>query len=136
MAETVVSPDFVPTGFFVMRTPLLPFEAFIEWTDASTAVASPDYIAQTSDACIARRSCPSLRSVFANPAVREALFIASPEFEERIQSESDVIECDGRPKIERALMRYFSRMASRPTPFGLFAGCSVGTVNRTTHLAV
>jgi hypothetical protein len=36
--------------------------------------------------------------------------------------------------MERALVRYFLRMAGRATPFGLFAGSSVGTVGDTTCL--
>ena len=39
-------------------------------------------------------------------------------------------------KVEQALARYVARMAGRATPFGLFAGCSVGTVGRATRLTV
>ena len=39
-------------------------------------------------------------------------------------------------RIERAIVRYFSRMACRPTPFGLFAGGSVGTIGDRTRLLI
>ncbi len=35
-----------------------------------------------------------------------------------------------------ALVRYFLRMAGRATPFGLFAGCTVGTIDGETRLAI
>src|SRR5690606_4855931 len=37
-------------------------------------------------------------------------------------------------KIEAALVRYLARMSGRPTPFGLFAGVSVGAVGASTKL--
>jgi hypothetical protein len=36
--------------------------------------------------------------------------------------------------MERALVRYLARMTGRATPFGLFAGCSVGTTAGETRL--
>jgi thiopeptide-type bacteriocin biosynthesis protein len=39
-------------------------------------------------------------------------------------------------KIERALVRYFARMAGRATPFGLFAGCSVGLIGAESRLVL
>ncbi|MCA9113328.1 MAG: lantibiotic dehydratase, partial [Planctomycetaceae bacterium] len=39
-------------------------------------------------------------------------------------------------KVERAIVRYFVRMAGRATPFGLFAGCAVGRIDTATHLTV
>ena len=37
-------------------------------------------------------------------------------------------------KLERSLVKYFARMAGRATPFGLCAGCSVGTLGEETRL--
>ena len=38
--------------------------------------------------------------------------------------------------MERALARYFARSAGRPTPFGLFAGCSFGRIGAKTALTI
>jgi hypothetical protein len=58
------------------------------------------------------------------PVFREALFLASPEFAEskRFAREEKKVE-----KRDISLYKYFSRACTRCTPFGLFAGCSVGT---------
>ncbi len=62
---------------------------------------------------------------------REALFLASPEF-----SESDRFTKEGKKAEKRdiSLYKYFSRACTRCTPFGLFAGCSVGTVGEETRI--
>jgi class I lanthipeptide synthase len=106
----------VPSGFFVLRTPLLPFDE--------------------------RRPCDEaearerLRSVLSRPEVREALFVASPDLEERLEDwEREPESARGR-KVEPALVRYVARMAGRATPFGLFAGHSVGLVGERTQLEV
>lgn len=53
----------------------------------------------------------------------EALFIASPDlYKEKIKK-------DVSDKINRSLYKYYSRAASRSTPFGLFATCSIGSTN-------
>ena len=39
-------------------------------------------------------------------------------------------------KIETGLVSYFARMTGRPTPFGLCAGCSVGTIGAETRLEI
>jgi hypothetical protein len=70
------------------------------------------------------------------PEVREALFVASPDLDARL--DVWLREPDGDPgqKMERALVRYLARMAGRATPFGLCAGCSVGTLGGETRLAL
>ena len=39
-------------------------------------------------------------------------------------------------KLRRPLLAYLSRMAARPTPFGLFAACPTGRVAERTDLVV
>src|SRR5262249_1813425 len=68
------------------------------------------------------------------PELREALFLASPSLDERVEVWLREPGAEAGQKVERALVRYFQRMASRATPFGLFAGCSVGTIGRRTEL--
>ncbi len=96
----------VPAGFFVLRTPLLPVRALREATEGAS----------------------SLRAILDEPAVREAIAIASPTLAARI----DAGDVDAMP----ALLRYVQRMAARATPFGLFAGISTGSVSGETSLVI
>jgi lantibiotic biosynthesis protein len=138
MSEPTIQNDFAPSGFFALRTPLLPFDELLAWGDGLEAASAGDDPARLEAACAADRTClrERLRAVFMRPEAREALFVASPELEERL--DVWLREPDGEPgqKIERALVRYFARMAGRATPFGLFAGCSVGTVGAETRLVL
>ena len=77
-----------------------------------------------------------LRAVVTTPEFREALFIASPGLDDRIEVWLREPDTESGQKIERSLVRYFQRMTSRATPFGLFAGCSVGTIGSRTELQI
>jgi len=52
--------------------------------------------------------------------VREMLQIATPDLSKGIRK--------GEDKAQYSAYRYYQRACTRPTPFGLFAGCSVGTI--------
>jgi len=106
--------EFAPSGFFVLRTPLLPFEELAGWTERGDRTE------------LERR----LRQAYERPELREALYLASPQL-------SDTLEAPGSERARKslpALVSYFERMTSRPTPFGLFAGCSLGEIGERTRL--
>jgi thiopeptide-type bacteriocin biosynthesis protein len=97
-----------PSGFFVMRAPLLPMEEL----DRLRADAQYWQV-------LAER-----------PEVREALHLASPGLLQRL--------AEGKPddKVAASVTAYLVRMCTRATPFGLFAGCSLGSIGDTTALTV
>jgi thiopeptide-type bacteriocin biosynthesis protein len=138
MNERTRQTDFAPSGFFALRTPLLPFDDLLAWgadLEAPVAGDDPDRLEEALAADRARLR-GRLRAVVARPEVREALFVASPDLEERLDVWLREPDSEAGQKMERALVRYFSRMAGRATPFGLFAGCSVGTLGPTTRLTL
>lgn len=63
----------------------------------------------------------------ADPAFREALYLASPSLltEAERWQRGEMQDSKKEARLLAALGRYHSRMRSRCTPFGLFAGCSV-----------
>ena len=103
---------FAPSGFFVLRTPLLPFAELATWNDG---VAAEDR------AELRRR----LAAMIERPEVREAIFVASPSLEDSLPIWTREPESERGQKVERALVRYLARMAGRATPF---AGGSVAPI--------
>jgi thiopeptide-type bacteriocin biosynthesis protein len=137
----VTEPDEVgrrctPSGFFVLRTPLLPFEEMAAWSEGLEAVGSLGN-AQDLEAALDRdraRLRVRLLTAVTRPEVREAIFVASPSVEEALQVwQKDPDSKQGR-KLEPAVVAYFSRATARATPFGLFAGCTTGTIEAQTRL--
>jgi thiopeptide-type bacteriocin biosynthesis protein len=131
-AVSTASP-FAPSGFFALRTPLLPLSVAMEWSDGLSAARA----AESLDSAIAadRQTLRTRLAGYVKRAeVREALFVASPSLEESVDVWLQDPDSDRGQRAERSLVRYFLRMASRPTPFGLFAGCSVGRLATETRL--
>jgi lantibiotic biosynthesis protein len=124
----------VSSGFFALRTPLLPFEEWTRWADALEASTEEPQHLEGAFASDRMRLRARLVEALARPEVRDALFIASPSTDAAFAQWLSAPESDYGQKLERTLVRYFSRMAARATPFGLFSGCSVGRVGPATRL--
>lgn len=130
--------DFKASDFFVLRTPVLPFDEVVQWAEGLTASAAVNDLERLRVALnndwIRLRS--RLSQMLDRPDVREALFVASPDLEHDFDIwRSEPNSKRGR-RIERALVRYFFRMTARATPFGLLAGCSLGLPGDETKLVV
>lgn len=130
------SAEFTPAGFFALRTPLLPFDELLDWGAGLTAaMAGADLVqvaaALTTDRVLLRTR---LQELLTRPTIREAIFVASPDLDEGIQRWLRDPASEKGEKVERSLTRYLARMTGRATPFGIFAGCSVGTIGETTQL--
>jgi hypothetical protein len=127
-----------PEDFFVLRTPLLPFEVAESLSDALEARAALDDRDRL-EAALDRdraRIRARLRALVSEPAIREAIFVASPDLDRAIDRWIEEPGAARGTEVEGALFRYVLRMAARPTPFGLFAGCGVGAIGDTTALTV
>lgn len=129
-ALTTSSPLPVPDGFFVLRTPLLPFDDLAAWSEGLEAVGKVgDHSALTAalvrDRCMLRER---LLAALARPALRDAIFLASPSLSAALDHWQQEPHSEPEPGLESSLVAYFSRSAARATPFGLFAGSSVGMV--------
>jgi thiopeptide-type bacteriocin biosynthesis protein len=131
-----VGRPFTPSGFFVLRTPLLPFEEMAAWSEGLEAVGSLGD-PQALEAALGRdraRLRARLLAAVTRPETREALFVASPSVDEALEVWQKEPESTQGRKLEPAVVSYFSRAAARATPFGLFAGFTTGSIGAHTRL--
>src|ERR1035437_920293 len=111
--------ETLPYGIFttfIIRTPLFPFNYF------SSLIVDESVFSE------------NLKTLVQQPVVAEALFLASSEFYEQLQKWINENEVDLKEKERffQTIYKYLSRMSSRCTPFGLFAGCGVGRTGNDT----
>ena len=102
------------TGFFLIRSPLYPIHQYQE---------------------VLQSNLPALAGN--HPLFMYALHIGSPDLLkelERYIQEPDAFNQKKTEKLRKSLYKYWVRACSRSTPYGLFAGCTTGTVATTTHL--
>lgn len=123
-------PDFEPEDFFVLRSPLLPFEEYDRWMKAASTSSGDQQTALEHHLLgLARR-----------PEIAEALFVASPSLSEGLEKLGDAADANLSAKktarLRDSLTRYLSRMMTRSTPFGLFAGGSLGALGDHTRLTL
>src|SRR5688572_10945480 len=96
--------------FFVLRTPVLPFDP----SNGGEGARDQDLVARR----VHERAV--LAALLSRADVKEAIAIASPSLLARATKKGE--------SVETALVRYVQRMSSRPTPFGLFATVSIGAM--------
>lgn len=100
-------------GFFLLRSPLLPYQT------------------------IEKLGEDDLKELInCNPLLREAIFLSSPDFYDRLMlwSEGKCTHSTG-IKILETLRKYVSRMSYRCTPFGISAGISPGKFNEISKVS-
>lgn len=108
---------FIPSGSFMIRIPMLPFENFFQ-------LSSKQNLDQI------------LLAYLENPLVTEAISIASPNLIKALEKH---LTNNSERKKEQALMsllKYLLRMSTRATPFGLFACVGKGELGEHTNLSI
>ncbi len=114
MAPTTDDPLYRPLDFAMVRAPLLPVEAFLSLQRAG------DELALLSDA-----------------RVRRAVAVGSASLLHALDRfERGALTTKEAARLRDKLLRYLIRMSTRPTPFGLFAGCAIVPVGSHTTVAV
>src|SRR5450631_2305244 len=105
-------PLYIPLDFSVVRAPLLPIESYLALQNESYQI-----------------------SLLEDPRVLRALAAASPSLLNALTRwrEGSLSKKDA-DRLSSKLLMYQIRMSTRPTPFGLFAGCA--TVSWAEHTNV
>ncbi|KFF16536.1 lantibiotic dehydratase family protein [Flavobacterium hydatis] len=104
---------------YVLRTPLFPISFYLN--------------------LIENYSQEALLKELENPLVREAIRIASPELVSTLNKwvkEPSNLSSKKEIDLEIAVLKYLARMSTRCTPFGLFAGCTIGEINSETNITL
>ncbi|MEP6932077.1 MAG: lantibiotic dehydratase family protein [Flavobacterium sp.] len=106
-----------PFSQYVVRTPLFPLSFYLDLLQ--------DYTQE------------KVVSIYKSSLIKEALRLASPELAKELNKWADTDCFDKKTTtLELTLLKYIARMSSRCTPFGLFAGCSVGTIDHETNIVL
>ncbi len=128
------SPSCRTADFFVLRTPSLPVDVL---TSPMTEEPVEGLGVARNLEASRERLHGTLRQLARNPAIREALALASPDLATRIDPWLEGLLVGGAAeRVERALLRYLIRMSHRATPFGLFASVSTGRWKAASQLSV
>jgi lantibiotic biosynthesis protein len=81
-------------------------------------------------------SIEKFKQIILDPFFQEALFLASPTLYNTLAEwiEGKITNPSKEEKLKNSLLKYLSRMSSRCTPFGLFAGYSIGQLGTETSI--
>lgn len=103
--------------FYLLRRPLRPVEDLLrlnQMVESGEAAAFAD----------------ALNQLFSDAALEEGLYLASPALHEELlkwrESKADPKKSE---KLFLSLYKYYIRLCTRCTPYGLFAGCALGTIS-------
>ncbi|MFY7936060.1 MAG: lantibiotic dehydratase [Flavobacterium sp.] len=108
-----------PFGFFLLRQHLLPINELFKLDENCQHLANTEQY---------------LRQLFSNPTLQEAIFIASPSLYGRFRAWLKGEKISESHKLLQTLFKYYLRMSSRCTPYGIFAGCSVFEIGHETKI--
>ncbi|WP_455362183.1 lantibiotic dehydratase [Streptomyces sp. SYSU K21746] len=131
-----------PADFYLLRTPLLPVQEFLALgaSGNSDEDAAPDGRSEGEPARLARlrrEGRKLLRQAAARPRIAQALHIGSASVTAGLGRLAADPEDDKRARrAYSTLLRYVTRMATRPTPYGLFAGVTTGLFTEDAGLAL
>ncbi|OJJ22992.1 hypothetical protein BKI52_01165 [marine bacterium AO1-C] len=105
---------------YVLRTPLLSVDFYKKFTSGQVI------------------SEQSLKAVCQDKIIREAIFLASPSllFEIDKWLANEMADTKKINRLKDSILKYVSRLCSRCTPFGLFAGCATGNFDDSSSIGI
>ena len=108
-------------NFFMIRTPLISVNSYTSMFDDPTQLNT------------------RLKEAFNNPLLREALAVSSEDLLKALDKLNDndlSVRTKATEQIRSSLIRYFIRLSTRPTPFGLFSGISMGQFSDVSNITI
>ena len=79
-----------------------------------------------------------LRDLWRDASIQEAIFLASSELHGQIESyvNTDVVDKDKLERLIQTFLKYMIRASTRCTPYGLFAGVSIGDFSKKSDIGL
>ena len=109
---------YLASDYFMVRNSLRPLK---------------DYESTFSGECDIREN---LKDKFSEPSINEALIVASNVLSKAFLNNGLYKGTKESQQIKESLIKYFIRLSTRPTPFGLFSGISVGRFGDASEIII
>ncbi|HEU5377617.1 MAG TPA: lantibiotic dehydratase [Ktedonobacteraceae bacterium] len=130
---------YEPAGFFMLRAPTISTDISFSLSVSANGLgeqakrSESDEQLQRLFADVVQQTNDKLTALLSQPEVMQALMIASPALIDGLAHLRQRPSPRQKARVFASILRYIVRMSTRPTPFGLFAGVSIGTLaNETT----
>ena len=112
--------NYKACDFYVARTPLLPIEDYFRVFESG----DPSKISR------------ELFARFKDPYLEETLAVASRESYQALHRLESPDRSRASEQMLSTLLKYYIRLTTRPTPYGLFSGVSLGTFGKENRLVL
>ncbi len=111
---------YLPFNSFVVRTPLLSFNQFEDILNRL------------------QKNEEDFKTILQDKAILEAIYLGSPVLYDEIIKflDNKLTDKKDAERLKYSVLRYITRMSTRCTPFGLFAGCTMGNTNDNTEITL
>lgn len=119
----------------MVRTPALSANMFLDIMNARENRGEIDEDLDTQLAAISLDCYTSLRKLMSDPQIKQALWVASTDiFEGITRIQQGMASLRRLEHTYSGILRYMTRMCTRPTPFGLFSGVGMGYLGTKTTM--
>ncbi|GFZ32675.1 hypothetical protein CSC2_32010 [Clostridium zeae] len=98
-------------NFFMMRTPILSLDKYYELSNINESFIH------------------MIKDLFRVPLIREAILVSSKSLYDSLKNSENYNQ-----QIVSSFLKYFIRMSTRTTPFGLFASVNIGSFDKETNM--
>ncbi|WP_322923287.1 lantibiotic dehydratase [Paenibacillus campi] len=113
-----------PMNYFMIRTPIIHMNHLFKTADYTT-----EHQHEPTD-----NEYDELLSYMNHPVIREAIAVSSPSLYKHFMKNK--LDHKQKKKLENSIFKYVNRISTRPTPFGLFAGVTIGEFGDQTQLEI